>query len=454
VNVFLAVFFFANQRDIEGADKADIEAIFDLAFLPAEADCLTFPFAEIVQECSAELAENKEINHSRRYELHLRRGFAFGGLGKYSEAVDDFNESLKLRPRDALALHFRATTMFSSGKKEEGHRELNDLIKLHPQFANAYVTLAHYYCSSGHYQECVDHANKAIALQPKNSEAYLCRAQGHQGLIHLQQALDDLNKCIQLVCDPGTSNASLPYLYRGFINVELRGKPAEGLRDLLMAIHLNPSSINNRIGLWSYYFKMGKYHIANRISDQLLHENPTNVGASYCRIACLIQQDLIDEAMEIAGKAVMLAADDQSSCASFWARANVHFAKGDYKKCLEDYNRAESIQPKDYRINGSKAYFLATSPDEKFRNGETAKKLALQWCNATAMENARFLMLLAMANAECGDFDEAVRVGKKSLEKAHANFPWLEEYKQRVKLFEQRKPFRFDPKTKVFDFIY
>jgi hypothetical protein len=62
-------------------------------------------------------------------------------------------------------------------------------------------------------------------------------------------------------------------------------------------------------------------------------------------------------------------------------------------------------------------------------------------------------MLLSMACAECGDYKEAIRWAKKALEKAEPGFPFLEDYRRRLALFEKGKPFRFSPKLPVLDYI-
>ena len=63
-------------------------------------------------------------------------------------------------------------------------------------------------------------------------------------------------------------------------------------------------------------------------------------------------------------------------------------------------------------------------------------------------------MLLAMASAECGAYKDAVRLAKKSLEKADTSFPFLKEYRQRLADFEKGKPFRYTPGSRTLDYLF
>ena len=57
----------------------------------------------------------------------------------------------------------------------------------------------------------------------------------------------------------------------------------------------------------------------------------------------------------------------------------------------------------------------------------------------------RFLDRMAAAEAECGDFTEAIRLTKKALELCGPEHPHRARLKLQLKLFEEERPFRDEP---------
>jgi len=433
------------------AAEKDLQTVLELQLKPYDA-YICDP-EEIIEQCTDALAKNEKLSNADLFQLYLRRGFAYGYLRRYEDAVSDLNEAIKLRPQDAQALHFRATTMALMGKREQAVKELKELIALHPGFADAYVSLANQYHWAEDHQKCLENADKAIKLDPKDPDAYYFRAIGHLGLNNFSNALRDLNECVARGSFGQSRNVAFPYIYRAYINFEVFGNLTDARRDLILATHLDPDSIQARVDLWSYYFKTGKFLLADKVSKRLTERFPGNAPILECRVSSLISQNLLEETLETADQAVRLGADDKTSNC-FLARGNAYFAMGRYGDSLRDYEKGCWLRQGDPLPMASKAYLLAACPDEKLRDGATAIKLASECCKKTGMQNPRFLMLLAMAHAECGQFQAAIQVANKALEKAYPDFPWLEEYKKRLKLFEQRKPYRFSPDPKVFDYVY
>ena len=59
---------------------------------------------------------------------------------------------------------------------------------------------------------------------------------------------------------------------------------------------------------------------------------------------------------------------------------------------------------------------LATSPDEKLRDGPRALKFATKAAEATKYETPHILSTLAAAYAETGDFENAAKWSQKAVE--------------------------------------
>jgi hypothetical protein len=80
------------------------------------------------------------------------------------------------------------------------------------------------------------------------------------------------------------------------------------------------------------------------------------------------------------------------------------------------------------------------APDAKLRDGQRALLYAKRACDLTEWKNPYCLGTLAVAYAETGNFDEAVKWEQKCIE---AGLPEneLKQARQELDLFNQKKPY-------------
>lgn len=94
-------------------------------------------------------------------------------------------------------------------------------------------------------------------------------------------------------------------------------------------------------------------------------------------------------------------------CQALIACGEADYRAGQYAKARTDFDEAMKLDPKDTWSRNAKAWFLATCPDAKFRNGAEAVKLAKIHGDFDTM---------AAAYAEAGKWDEAVKQMKSAIE--------------------------------------
>jgi hypothetical protein len=102
------------------------------------------------------------------------------------------------------------------------------------------------------------------------------------------------------------------------------------------------------------------------------------------------------------------------------------------------------LDPKDPLPYAGIAWMLSTCPKDEVRNGKKAVEYARKACELTNWKNASYLAVLVAAFAEVGNFEEAVQWQKKVIALTDATAEKdLEEQRQHLKLYQERKPYRF-----------
>jgi tetratricopeptide (TPR) repeat protein len=113
-----------------------------------------------------------------------------------------------------------------------------------------------------------------------------------------------------------------------------------------------------------------------------------------------------------------------------------------YAEAAKVYEAAVKLEPLAGRYN-SLAWFLATCPDEKFRDGKKALELAKK-----AVEQSgkvvpwAYRSTLAAAFAETGDFEKAVAEMQKALEDKEVTKDDRKKLEERLELYKTKKPYR------------
>ena len=75
---------------------------------------------------------------------------------------------------------------------------------------------------------------------------------------------------------------------------------------------------------------------------------------------------------------------------------------------MADFNEAIQIDDRFARAHGSRAWLLATCPNERYRDGQKAVASATRACELTGWNDLVPLEALAASYAESGDFDAAI----------------------------------------------
>ncbi len=133
---------------------------------------------------------------------------------------------------------------------------------------------------------------------------------------------------------------------------------------------------------------------------------------------------------------------DSKSADAFFGRGTARHLMKEYEKAIADYRESIRLNPKYSDALSNLASILSTCPRAKYRDGKLAVELATQACELTEWKDVIKIDVLACAYAEAGDFEKAMKYEKTAIERTDLdNEDNLDERRERLKLFEQKKPY-------------
>ena len=126
----------------------------------------------------------------------------------------------------------------------------------------------------------------------------------------------------------------------------------------------------------------------------------------------------------------------------YFSSGNTHLANKEYDQAIDDYTEAIKLDPNDARPHERLAWVLATATKDEWRDGKKAVDYAKKACELTDWKKPDYLATLSAAFAESGDFQEAIKWQMKALEAPELEQDKDPEYRQRLKMFQEGKPYR------------
>jgi len=175
------------------------------------------------------------------------------------------------------------------------------------------------------------------------------------------------------------------------------------------AIEAQPDNVSARANLGQAYAIMGQFADAEKeyqtaltyvrmdatthdnYAELLRHEGRNQEALFHYRVAVLSGPDILSTRLALASLAYQLR---------------------DPALTIAQYQAILQRQPGNLEALNNLAWLLATSSDDKVRNGGAAVTLAYRACALTEFKHPRFTGTLAAAYAEAGHFAEAVKMGE------------------------------------------
>ncbi len=96
----------------------------------------------------------------------VKEGIALNDAGKYAEALDKYNQSIKIDPAYADAYYEAGYTLYTSGKKTEAIPYVEKVLVLNPKLRGAYDLLGNIYDDTHQTDKAIELYKKGIEVAP------------------------------------------------------------------------------------------------------------------------------------------------------------------------------------------------------------------------------------------------------------------------------------------------
>lgn len=303
--------------------------------------------------------------------LHNDRGMAYQSTGDHDRAIPDFNEAIRLDPKDVLAYYFRGNAYHDKGDDDRAIADYDQAVRLDVKLIFAEFT----------------YNDRGNAYAAKGERSDVLGANGDY-----DRAIADYSEAIRL----GPKNAT-PYNNRGNV-YRHKGDEDRAILDYNEAIRLDLKFKDAYFNRGNAYRTKGAYDRAIADYDDVIRLDPKYAPAYDGR-----------------GRAYAGKRDIPRAVADLDEAGNAYKARGDYDHAIVDYGGAISLSPKriDILSNRGNAYAAKGDLDRAIADFSEAIRLDRNYTFAYASRGNMYLDKGDYIRA-IPDYDEAIRLDRKN----------------------------------------
>jgi len=461
------------------------------------------------------LEENVDLageHYERALQLDERSVNARIGLARVAlasqrpdDAVRFLEEALAIAPEEAAVHHHLAHVYGLVGnERADLHRRLAESspVEMQPGETASFrdpvrdeVTLAEgvssnwlltngqRHLAAGRVQEASDAFSAVLTENPDSIPGLLASARLALGKGEAERALSQVRRAIELA--PGDA---APYLDHGLVLARINRLP-EAIAAYERALSIDPNLPDAQSNLATLLFQTGRTQegtallqrtatafpgrpdIQQNLANVLLMTGQDEAAAAVLRNAIAVSpthagvRHLLGVVLTFQGKIEESVATFRTSLELDPGKVDVHTGLAialwelkQYREAMDEYRAAVSIGPRNPATVRDYVWALAVCPQDDLRDGAEALQLAQRLNQQSQFSDPRYLDVLAVAQAESGDYtgavislDKALQIVSSTLKQITGRLDPQQEQamkyfaaglSERRLLFQTRRPYR------------
>jgi tetratricopeptide (TPR) repeat protein len=319
--------------------------------------------------------------------------------GKLDEAIGCYNTALAAR--EDYALHLDLGQLLDARRKsDEAMKHFAKAAEMAPNVAAAQLVLGGALLKTGRYADAAERFERAIAIDDRLAEAHR---------------------------DLGTALAKL-------------GRGDRAITELGRAVDLSPGDCVARERLAFALLAARRLPEAIEHYKKLLEVQPNLPDAHNNLAVALAKTGKLDDAIIHFAAAVQL----EPTALRHYNLATQLVRRGADREAVTHFRHALRLRPDWAAPMAECAWVLATADDDKLRSAEEAVNLARKACELTAWKEPDVVDALAAAQAEAGQFGQAVMTAQKArlLAMQRGDIAQAGRIDKRLDLYKDGKPCR------------
>jgi tetratricopeptide (TPR) repeat protein len=339
--------------------------------------------------------------HPRSFYVHYALGNALASSDRTREAMEHFEESLRLKPDYFLAHNNLGRVLAFLGRTAEAIEHYRQALRARPDYAEAHYNLANALAHTGNAKEAIEHYQEALRLKPQYVEAHNNLANFFAGLGKSREAIEHYQEALRLRPDYAKAHNNLGSI------LALVGRTDEAIAHYTQALRLQPD------------YPDAHYNLANVLAGL----RRTGEAIKHYHEAVRLKPDYAEAHLKL---------------------GSLFVAAGKSAEAIDHYQRALQLLPDSLEALNNLAWLLATHEPADGGDPAQAIRLAQRARELSGPENAQCLDTLAAAYATAGRFDDAVITAQQALRLAESSgeAPLAKRIRARLELYRAEQPYR------------
>ncbi len=363
-------------------------------------------------------------------------GNALVRAGRNAEAPPYFEAAMRVQPESADAHANLGTVAMQQGRNADARREFDRALALEPTHPVAHTNIARLLLDDGEPAAAIPHLEAALRREPDMVEARTSLGLALMNTGDPAGAERELRRAVVLQPDFAVARNNLGvYLLR-------QGRIDEAIAELRRAAALDAAFPEPRYNLGLALAEDHREEAIAALRDAL-RIRPAYAAAQQQLIALLVASGRDDEARAQSAVAARALPDGNAHA----ALALAYMQAGKAREAIAELRALVAANPGDADDASTLAWMLATTGDDRLRDGKAAVALAERAVAAAGeAADADRLDTLAAAYAEAGRFDDAVAAARRAKRAADdaGSEDLAHEIAARLALYERRQPYRAD----------